>query len=325
MFSPRFVWAGLALALFAAPAPAADKYLPNDTEVVVTFNVRQLLDSPLVKKYGLDKLREALKESDEARQVLEDLGFDPFKDLERVVVAGPAGNDKHKGLFIVHGRFDLAKFKAKAEQAAKDHGDTFKIVKVPDGQGGQHLVYEVTPPGQEDPLFAALGSNSVLFAAPSKEYLVDALLKEAGKKKTEFTNKSLPGLLKALDGKQTLSVVAAGGALARSLPPGTDDRIRDVLGKVQGLGGGVTVEDGVKLEVGLTANDADAARALEKGIGDGLNQALGVLALLAGNQQEIAPVLDFLKSIKVTARDKTVVLRGEVTAEMIEKAMKKID
>src|SRR5438128_1012730 len=40
-----------------APARAAevDKLLPNDTEILVTINVRQILDSPLVKKYALDK------------------------------------------------------------------------------------------------------------------------------------------------------------------------------------------------------------------------------------------------------------------------------
>ena len=84
--------------MLAGPARAAevDPYLPDDTEVLVTVNVRQVLDSPLVKKSTLEKLREALKDIDMAEDVLKDLGFDPFKDLDRVTafIRAVRGNDR---------------------------------------------------------------------------------------------------------------------------------------------------------------------------------------------------------------------------------------
>ena len=48
----------LAVVLAGAPARAGevDRYLPDDTEIVVNVNIRQILDSPLVKKHALEKL-----------------------------------------------------------------------------------------------------------------------------------------------------------------------------------------------------------------------------------------------------------------------------
>ena len=50
MSTPRCPWAGLlGLALLAAPARAGeiDRYLPDDSEVVVCVNVHQIVRSPL--------------------------------------------------------------------------------------------------------------------------------------------------------------------------------------------------------------------------------------------------------------------------------------
>src|SRR5438552_7495482 len=78
-----------------APARAAevDKLLPNDTEILVTINVRQILDSPLVKKYALDHLKTAIKSSSETEQVLESLGLNPATDVNTIALASPGGDD----------------------------------------------------------------------------------------------------------------------------------------------------------------------------------------------------------------------------------------
>src|SRR5260370_22996361 len=49
----------------SAQAAEPDKLLPNDSEYVVTLNVRLLLDSALSKKYALPNMQERLK-SDQA-------------------------------------------------------------------------------------------------------------------------------------------------------------------------------------------------------------------------------------------------------------------
>jgi hypothetical protein len=114
-----------------------DRYLPEDTETLLNLNVRQILDSPLIKKHALEAAQEALRGNDQIQNILKDLGFDPFKDLDRIQVAAPGGADKDRGLVIVRGRFDLDKFKAKAEGTATNNGENLKVHKV---LGGKYLL-----------------------------------------------------------------------------------------------------------------------------------------------------------------------------------------
>ena len=58
---------------------ALNPFLPADTENYLTINIRQLLDSPMFKKLGLDAARDALKNADEINDVLKDLGLIPSR------------------------------------------------------------------------------------------------------------------------------------------------------------------------------------------------------------------------------------------------------
>jgi hypothetical protein len=158
----------------AGPLRAAevDVHVPPDTRMLVTVNVRAVIDSDLFKQHALGPARDALKDITEVDDILKDLGFDPFKDLDRVTVAGPGGAAPDKGLVIVHGKFNLAKFRARGAEAARDNGDVLKIHKVGDGAGGQFLVYEVAVPGQDLSLYVALGSERAMLISPGKDYVV---------------------------------------------------------------------------------------------------------------------------------------------------------
>src|SRR6516162_8339285 len=131
------------LAAVSGRAADLDPYLPEDSEVVINLNVRQIVDSDLFKKNALEAAQEALRGNDQVQDILKELGFDPFKDLDRVLAASPGGAEEDRGLIIAHGRFDVAKFQAKAEQVAKDDAEHLKIHKI---LGGKHLLYEVTTP-----------------------------------------------------------------------------------------------------------------------------------------------------------------------------------
>jgi len=131
--------AGFAALLMAAPlrAAAIDPYLPVDSETIMIVNFRQAFDSGLIKKVGLDNIRDLIKSQEKLSAILKDLGLDPLKDIDKLIVAGPAADaDQEKGIIIVRGRFDLDKLKAAAEKAAKDDKDAIKIVKA-----GQFTLY----------------------------------------------------------------------------------------------------------------------------------------------------------------------------------------
>ncbi|HEY1861666.1 MAG TPA: hypothetical protein VGG61_15000, partial [Gemmataceae bacterium] len=146
---PRMAVLGAALAVlaFAAPAPTRagdlETLLPNDTEAVMLINFKQLLAAPLLTKDGaVDILKDALKKNDDAQKIMTELGIDPLKDIESLISA-QSGTDAEKGLMILKGNFDVAKFRAKAEAVAKENKDHLKIQKVT-FDGADYTVYEVS-------------------------------------------------------------------------------------------------------------------------------------------------------------------------------------
>ena len=147
MRMPRRLVPGLALfalSFLAVSGRAAetDKFVPNNADVIVVVNVRQITESKLFKTYE-GQLKDFIKTNADAKKALEDLGIDPFKDVYTVVIAGPGGK-QDEGLVIVEGRFNRAKFEAKAEAAAKDPKEGLKIIKE-----GNYKLYETR--GQERP------------------------------------------------------------------------------------------------------------------------------------------------------------------------------
>jgi hypothetical protein len=90
-----------------------DKLLPNDTEIIAGINVKQILNCALAKKVGQDTIKDMIKQQEMVQKVLDELGFDPFKDLDSIVAAWPNLSDTDKGLIIARGTFDIKKAKAK--------------------------------------------------------------------------------------------------------------------------------------------------------------------------------------------------------------------
>lgn len=320
----RKVWVGVlclavALALTPAFAPAAEvhKLLPDDTSAVISVNVRQIMDSPLAKKYALDLIKQAINDQAGAKKVLEALGLDPLKDIDQLIVAAPDLSDTDEGLVIVTGKFDPAKIRNLAAEAAKNQADQFKIHKA-----GDYTLYEIKAPDLPAPAFAAVADKNTLVIAPKQEYAVAALDKAAGKKTTALKNKAMGALLQQIDGKQSVWVAVAGSALEKGIPGLDDPNVKEFLSKLDAVAGGLTVTDDIKAQFVLNAKDVKGAKELSQGVGEGINQGLVIIALLAGQQKELAPLVDVLKGVKVNQRDKSVVITGEVTKDVIEQLMK---
>lgn len=304
-------------------AAELDPYLPDDTESVLNLNVRQVLDSQLVKKHLLELAQEALRGNDEVQDVLNDLGFDPFKDLERIVVASPVGTEKDRGLAIVHGRFNVAKFKAKAEEVAKDEAEHLTIHKI---LGGKHLLYEVTIPDLDDPLFVALAGRDTLLASPGKDYVVDALRKiDKGTKKATLKNKKFQALLEKLDARQSLSLAAVANAEFTKTLDDVPGDLKAMLEKIQALAGGLTISDEVKLKLLVTTKNAQDAKELGDSAKAGLNAILALAAGFAQNDASPAAefVVEFIKSLSIKNKGGAVVFKGRISSDLIEDALKK--
>jgi len=308
-----------ALPALAAPAPlegpagSFEKYLPDGADGVININVRQLLDSALFKKAGLDK---ALA-SEDTDKTLKALGLDPLKDIERVIIT----NDEAKGgdpYVIIQGKFDPEKLHLAADLVAKQKKDVIKVHKTEQGK-----IYEVTKleeivkvPRQaagagldlkDKSVFAVIADKGNIVLVSSMESAESVLAKAAGKKTTKLANKELAALIAKINPKQTIAV---------ALPEQKGEL------KIKSITGGVTVTDDVKIDVTVSTADADAAKALDEEIEKQLATGKEIAGVLVLNLKEFTPAIDILNGIKHDAKDANVAIKSEIKGETLEKLVK---
>lgn len=310
---------GLAAALLVAPVRAGDvdKLLPNDTEIIAGINVKQILNCALAKKVGQDTIKDMIKQQEEVQKVLDELGFDPFKDLDSIIAAWPNLSDTDKGLVIARGNFDIKKAKAKAEAMAKDQKDVVKAVTKADGLGGKHEFWEVTLPDVSQTVFVSLFSKDIILTAPDPEFLVNAIEQHNGTRKVALKNKAMAGLIERMDTKQSLYLGVVGSALEKS-PLADQDKAKEIIDKIADGSIGVNVDKEIVLEVGVTAKGAKDAEDLEDFIKEGLNQVLGLAALFGGGNKQLTPLIDILKTVKPKLKDKSVTVKATVDSDTLD-------
>ena len=99
-------WLAVVLAAQTTRAADPDKLLPADAEFVLSVNVKQIVESDIIKKYALAQMKQALQGND-AQKMLKELGLDPLKDIDRVVLGG-SGKWFHAaslpGVFVAKGK-----------------------------------------------------------------------------------------------------------------------------------------------------------------------------------------------------------------------------
>jgi len=322
---------GLAVAFSAAPARAQEshKYLPSDTELLASFNFRQLLGSELAvsQKDKVEQMKGLLDSiiqgNEEAKQYLEALGFDLFRDFNSVTVAVAASIAPETGLVIVEGKFNPEKFHKTAEQVAGEHGDILKIVRV-----GEHKVWEVSAPGQDKTLYMSLVNKSTLLAALSKSVLRAAL-----EQKEPDLKKEVRELLKTTSTKQSLSFVATGKALSNAAekaaehsndPKGKQvlEMAGPVLKMISGFSAALTVGKNVDFQIGVGTQDKKTADTLAQQASGLIALGRGLVAQKAKEDPQSATALEIMKTMEASVEGTTVIIRGQIAAAVLEKAMK---
>jgi hypothetical protein len=315
----RVVTVVVALLTPALPvrAAGAEKYLPDDAAVVVALNVRQIVDSSLVKKHAIDALKKMIDGDAEAAKILKALGFDPFQDLNSVTLALTGLDADSNVHLIAHGKFDAAKISAKGEEAAKEFSDELKIHKE-----GDRIIYEVNTPGSSKPLFVAQLGADTMVAGTVKDYVLACFDRAAGKKAASL-NKDMAELLAKADAKKSVWIGMSGAAISKINLPQPNDRAKKVLERVKSFVLNFSVTKDVKLHLGIDAKSTDSAKELLEEVKEFVDQAKGFLALAVDNQKALTPLLDLVGAIKLTTEGSTVSLTTEVSAEVIEEGLKK--
>jgi hypothetical protein len=297
----------------AAPAPAkapakvkVDPLVPADSEQVASLDIQKVLASPMVKPQ-VPMLKTMLAGNKELTQVLEAIGLDPFKDLDRVTFSNK-GNDGKGLLLVLRGRFQQAKIHAELQKFAKAQPDKVALMK----QGGVQL-YELKG---EQPAYAAFANDKTLVATPDKGRTVETV-KRAGKAGGKL-NKGLAEAVDTFSGKEVMWMASV-----------VTDEMKKAMGgipqmavlapKMKAVTMGVTLEEVSNLRLGILATDEKAAAQVKQAI----NQVMPVLQLLAQGNEQMGPVLTaLLENLTVTTDKNQVVVNLKVTKELAEKLQK---
>src|SRR5262249_3157699 len=158
--------------------------------------------------------------------------------------------------------------------------------------------------------------GTTMVASAGKDYVLDALDKEAGRKTTALKNKDLAALLNRIDTAQSLWMAVLGSTLSKSKLSENPDA-KEAVDKISDASGGTPIHKAITARVSVTAKTADDAKDLDEKLKDGLNTALGAVALLAGQKKELAPLVDVLKNVKPTVKDKVVSVELEISGKDI--------
>jgi hypothetical protein len=301
--------------LVAGPVHAAplDRYLPPKSQWVVGLNVRALLDSALFKKHGQERLKFQLKKDKQAEELSRFLGFDPYQDVNTIIVAG-LGEDPLEFLAIVHGRFDLDKIQQVLEAVEQDDpksvkSDIEKTVRY----------YELNFPEQPAPAFAAFLDIDTLIVSNKKEHVFHAIERSNDRKPAKL-DKVLQTLIDRADAKKTIWLAAQVPETAKK-KIAENPQVAGYAARLKYVAGYVTVTDSVQTEVQLQTTDPRSAEELRslietvrpfisKGIAD--NKDIGGIA---------GPIFD---AIKVARVKNSLTFSSKIGAGQVDRVVKQL-
>jgi hypothetical protein len=308
-----------------------DPLLPNETQGVMFFNMRQLVDSSIIKKFALDKIKESL-ESEDAQKTLKSLGLDPLKDIDQVTI-GLWGEEGKESNFAgtVRGKFDPEKLFKAVEEEIKKNPDKVKLVK----SGKYTLIKtenENAQQGMPKEIFAAVANEKTIVMASSEKNCVD-IMKRAEEGVTKPTlSKEMQGLLVKMDDKATFYVCSLNTLKETpKFPPQVGQVIDDpekmakALMNMKDMSMVIRVNDDVGLEINMGMKNKESAEEMGGMVEELVGKAKAFLPFL-GNDPKMKPLVQELgKTLKAKTADKDVSVGLKVSGKTIAAATGKDD
>lgn len=308
--------------LVAAPQTRAadvDPLLPAETEQVLFLNVRQVIDSELVKKFALAQIKQAL-EGNDAQDMMKELGLDPLKDINSVS-AGLWGDDPQnmQGVFVVRGNFDLVKLFEAAEKQAKKDGDRMSIVK-----DGDYTLIRVTIDNRPDPIYMT-GVDKNTIAIGTEKALVTGAMKAAETKAKPAMKQGLADLVTKMDGKASLFICGVSSGKVGEIPPNplfdNPEKLQKQLEKLTDTAMTLRVTGDIALDVMMVMKDTEAADDFGVTVDDLLNKAKAFLPFIAMQNQNLRPIVnDLSKTLNSKVEKNQVNITAKLSGDAISRA-----
>jgi hypothetical protein len=310
-------FAGSAISSVRAAEP--DLLLPAATDTVMQINVKQILESDIVKKYAVEQLKQVL-DSQDAKKMLSEIGVDPLKDIDQLVLGSSGVNkDDMKVMFILHGKFSPDKLFQAAEAQAKRDGEKFSMIK-----DGSTIIFKYKPDNIDAPLFGTVVDEKTVIATNDQK-MIGTALATAKSAKGAPLSKELVGLIKKMDDKSSMFAVSIlKGKFDDVKIPGQGlpidlSAFQPLLAKIQTMTVSLRVKADVHLEMTLGMKDEDAAGEFSKAMDDLLKQLKPLAQFAAAAEPRAKPLGDILGTIKTEAQKKDVIVTGMVTGANIGK------
>jgi hypothetical protein len=331
----RRLWIAAAcmLALVAAPAVRAQamKILPPDTEMVVTVNIQQILNSEVLKanKTLVDLAKAKINEQLDDKEIgkyLKKANFDVFKDLSSVVVAMPGNRDTDDGFIVLTGKFDADKIETAVLEASKEAGADVKVKSV---KIANTPAWEVTPK-DEKTMYVGILDKKTMLACTSKADFAEAVARFNGTKTSTFKDAAFKNLVQTTSAKQSLSFVATGkllNKLAEKNPNAGNENAKmamAMLQQVDGFSAAITIEKNIDFQLAMNAKDTDTANQFAAAANIGLQGIKQTVMKQAKMNEKMEPVLDILNTLKAEAKGSNLIIRGQITFATLEKLMQSL-
>jgi hypothetical protein len=334
------VSAALTIAVLALPAPAApviksggqtlkiDKYLLDDVDGVLVVDVKQIMASPVYKKSFQKQLSDLIARP-EVQVFLKDAGFDPLKEVERVIICnsrschraeiGTPGDD---GPFLLfQGKVDAAKVKAKMASLAKEHPDWIAGSDAPGGE----KVYRIGP--RHGPYVAQLDANTVVMAG-MKTHVLAALDKAAGKKTTKLVHKDISNYLNKFKPDVAIQGFALEPMVFTTSYETADNGMgqRVIKAKIVTLGEKgfkdavlrINIKDDARGSVVWTVKDKDKVKPLTEMFTQGLEQARGFIRAEAGRRPQLEALSRFFDGVTIKSSGQSITMEGKADADVVQ-------
>jgi hypothetical protein len=310
-------------------AAEVDPLLPKETEQVFHVNMKQILDSDIIKKYALGQIKQALQ-GEQVQKVLEPLGVDPLKDVERMT-AGIWGKDQSdmNTVAVLRGKFDAKKLFDGAKDFASKNPDKVSL----DEESDFKMVKIVGDNGK--PFFVSVADATTIIGGTDKK-MVAASLNAFNKKEKAALAKGLSDLVLKQDEKASMFYCALVEGKLAEIPDSAFDQLQAV-----GVNGAtmkkqlqnmstmaMTVRLGKEAAMDITMGMKDEDSAEEFGGKAGnltklIDTARTFMPIIAGQQPKAKPVIDELvKTLESKVKGKDVTIKLAVSADAIGKAAK---
>ncbi len=322
MFKKAHLWMVAAVGMIvttSAPVFAdASKYFSKDSEFVFSVNLRQIMNSKLVKDYKVQEMIEGMLQNNEQFQELQRvLGINLLNDVETITAAGAVGERKPKdSVMVIEGKFNQGKFDEAAAKAMKEFPDVVAKHRL---QGSD--IFEITPPGEEERIYLTMVNKGTMLFAQTKDGIGKAL---ANKGQNDL-NKQVRSLIGTLGAKNSLGIVATSKGLIKAAQQNPRAALfAQQLNNIDGFGASLTVGKEVQFQFGVDTGSVQSARELNQQAIFGLIALRNKVQQMAQNDFRFKTLIPVTNSLKASVQGTNVIIRGLVTKAAIDEAVKNI-